>query len=46
MDTKLNPIVQWVGGKGRLLENIHSHLPETMNTYHELFEPLLDSLNK
>lgn len=37
MDIKLNPIVQWVGGKGRLLENIHSHLPETMNTYHELF---------
>ena len=33
----INPTVQWVGGKGRLLERIHKHLPEEYNTYHELF---------
>lgn len=31
------PTVQWVGGKGRLLERIHNHLPEEYNNYHELF---------
>jgi len=34
---KINPTVQWVGGKARLLERIHEHLPEEYNTYHELF---------
>jgi len=34
---KINPTVQWVGGKGRLLERIHNHLPEEYNTYHEVF---------
>ena len=24
----INPTVQWVGGKGRLIERIHKHLPE------------------
>jgi len=33
----INPTVQWVGGKGRLIERIHKHLPEEYNTYHELF---------
>ena len=34
---KINPTVQWVGGKGRLLERIREHLPEEYNTYHEVF---------
>jgi DNA adenine methylase len=31
------PFVKWVGGKGKLLEQITPHLPSSFGTYHEPF---------
>ena len=34
---KLNPTIQWVGGKSRLINNLIENLPKEYNTYHEIF---------
>lgn len=31
------PFIKWVGGKRALLEELHNHIPESFNTYHEPF---------
>ena len=33
----MNPTIQWVGGKTRLLSIIKENLPNQYNVYHELF---------
>jgi DNA adenine methylase len=35
--TELFPVIQWVGGKKRLLEDIINFIPKKYNSYHELF---------
>lgn len=34
---ELFPIIQWVGGKKRILKHIHKYIPKHYGSYHELF---------
>ena len=34
---KLNPTIQWVGGKSRLIHKLIENQPKEYNTYHEIF---------
>ena len=34
---QLLPVIQWVGGKRRLLKHIVKYIPDNYNSYHELF---------
>ena len=37
ISTNLNPLIQWVGGKRRLVPELLRYMPENFNMYYEPF---------
>jgi DNA adenine methylase len=33
----MKPLLKWVGGKTQILDTVFSHVPNSMNNYHEIF---------